>query len=128
MHHTDKDLEIDIEPPSKAEIVLAIKSLRNGKAPGQDGLNAELLKTDPEFASQILQPLLRNIWVKKEIPDDLLEGVIIKIPKKGNLRDCNNWHEITLLSIRSKIKTKIIVRRLTEAVDEKLDERTGRFP
>ena len=42
------------------------------------------------------------------------------------MRDCNNWHRITLLSIPSKIMAKNIVQRLTEAVDEKLrNEQAG---
>ena len=39
----------------------AIRSLKNRKAPGQDILSAELFKTDPEFAAQVLQPLFAAI-------------------------------------------------------------------
>ena len=63
------------------------KSLKNGKAPCQDKLNAELFKADPDLTSKILQPLFKTTWEKKGIPDDWLEGIIIKIPKKDNLRD-----------------------------------------
>ena len=34
----------------------------------------------------------------------------MRIPKKGALRDCNNWRGITLLSVPSKILAKRIVR------------------
>jgi len=43
------------------------------------------------------------------IPEDCEEGLIIKIPKKGDLSNCNNWREVTLLSIPSKILTNIIL-------------------
>lgn len=126
IQHAENDLDISIEPPTKEEIVSAIKSQKNGKAPGQDNLNAELFKADPDLASKILQPLFKTIWEGKEIPDDWSEGIIIKIPKKGNLRDCNKWRGITLLSIPSKIMAKIIEQRLTEAVDKKLrNEQAG---
>ena len=36
------------------------------------------------------------------------KGVIIPIPKKGTLSDCNNWRGITLLSLPSKIFCKLI--------------------
>ena len=44
------------------------------------------------------------------MPVDWTMGVIIRIPKKGALSDCNNWRSITLLSVPSKILTKIIIK------------------
>lgn len=113
------DLDINIEPPQIPEIVSAIQSLKNGKAPGYDHLNAELLKTDPLLTATILQPIFHDIWERKTIPDEWNHGVIIKIPKKGNLNDCNNWRGITLISIPSKIMAKIIIRGISIAVDVK---------
>ena len=50
----------------------------------------------------------------------------MKIPKKGALRNCNNWRGITLLSVPSKILAKLIIRRISEAVDQQLrKEQTG---
>ena len=40
--------------------------------------------------------------------------------KKGSLGDCNNWRGITLLSVPSKILCKIIVRRMTYAIEDAL--------
>jgi len=64
----------------------AIRSLKSG----QHSLNAELFKAEPEFAAQILQPLFAAIWEEKQLPDDWTEGVIVRIPKKGVLSNCNN--------------------------------------
>ena len=50
-----RDLEIDINLPNRQEIITAIKLLKNGKSPGQDNLNAELFKADPELTAEILQ-------------------------------------------------------------------------
>lgn len=81
----------------------------SGKVPGQDKLNAELFKTD------------------QEIPDDWSEGVIIRITMKGNLRDCNNWQGIILLSISSKILAKIIIQHISDVVDQKLRNKQAGF-
>ena len=126
-----KDLDVNTAPPEKEEIVAAIRSLKNGKVPGQDSLNAELFKADPELAAQVLQPLFTAIWDEKQLPEDWTEGVIVKIPKKGALSNCNNWRGITLLSVPSKILAKIIIKRISEAVDQQLRKehagfRTGR--
>ena len=44
----------------------------------------------------------------------------MKIPKKGALKNCNNWRGIILLSVPSKILAKLIIRRISEAVDQRL--------
>ena len=51
------------------------------------------------------------------MPADWTKEVIIRIPKKGALSDCKNWRGITLLSVPSKILTKIIIKRISDAVD-----------
>lgn len=49
-----------------------------------------------------------------------------KTPKKGTLGDCNSLREITQMSVLSKIKAEIIIRRMTGAVDDVLRmERLG---
>lgn len=47
-------------------------------------------------------------------------GHLVKLPKKGDLTLCNNWRGIMLLSVPSKIMTRIILDRLKSAIDEKL--------
>jgi hypothetical protein len=84
-------------------------------------LNAELFKEDPALAAEILQPLFTSIWEGKIIPDDWTKAIIIKLAKRGTLSDCNNWRGITLLSISSKIMAKIIIQRITDAIDKQLE-------
>ncbi len=83
-------------------------------------MNAELFKIDPETAAGILEPLFRIIWTEACVPEDWTKGVIIKITKKSTLSDCNNWRSITLLSIPSKILSKVIISRISTAVDTTL--------
>ena len=87
----------------------AIKSPEIEKSSGQDNLGAEVFKADPQLAADLLQPLLRDIWEEKKLPEDRTEGVIVKIPKKGALNNCNKSRGITLLSVPSKILAKIII-------------------
>ena len=50
------NLDIKTVDREKEEISKTIKSLKNGKAPGHDNLNAQLFKAGPELAATILQP------------------------------------------------------------------------
>jgi len=107
--------------------VEAIRDLKNSKEPGQDQLNAELFKCHPELAAEILHPLFAKVWNRQGIPGDWNKGVIIPIFKKGTLSDCNNWWGITLLSLPSKIFFKVIVKRLSLAVNEVLQQEQASF-
>ena len=109
------------------EVVAAIRTLKNGKSPGPDNLDAELFKADPELAATIIQPLFTAIWEGEKVPDDWTKGEIVKIPNKGALDYCNNWRGITLLSVPSKILAKIIIRRLTDAIDGLLRKEQAGF-
>ena len=72
---------------------------------------------EPEFAAQVLQPLFSAIWEEK-LPDDWTEGVIATIPKKGALSNCNKRTGVTVLSVFTKILAKLIIRCISEAVDQ----------
>ena len=51
----------------------------------------------------------------------------MKIPRKGDLKDCNNWRGITLLSVPGKIFCSIHLIRIRPAVDHVLREEQAGF-
>ena len=111
---------------TQEKIRAAINSLENEKSPGQDNLGAEVFKADPQLAADLLHLLLRDCWEKNKLPEDRREGLIVKILKKGALKNCNKSRGIPLLSVPSKILAKIIVQPISETVDQHLRrERTG---
>ena len=71
--------------PTREEIRRAIKQLKNGKVTGTDRIPAEALKVDPEMLAEMLYVLFDKIWEEEEIPLEWKEGLLIKIPKKGDL-------------------------------------------
>ena len=124
----------EINPPinintgaiTKAEIMKAIKSLKNGKASGIDNIPPEALKAGDDTIINWLHKLLNKMWTNEEIPDDWRRGLMIKLPKKGDTTSCQNWRGITLLSIPSKVLASIILSRMKTAVDKQLrDEQAG---
>ena len=54
-------------------------------------------------------------------------GLIVKLPKQGDLSNCNNWRGITLLSLTSKMFIKIILKRLTKALEQHIREEQAGF-
>lgn len=102
------------------EIKTAIKHLKLNKASGPDNLPAEFFRTYPNTIANILEPLLKTVWESGRIPNDWKHGLIIKLPKKGDLTECSNWRGITLLNIIGKILATIIHNRLKEELEPKM--------
>ena len=120
-------LDIKTDPPTLNEVKIAIKAMKSGKAGGLDGVTADMLKAEDVMTPIVLRDILERIWNGEETPESWTTGLIVKIPKKGDLSDCNNWRGITLLSITSKILSRIIHRRLSEALDTSLRQEQAGF-
>uniref|UniRef100_A0A8D9EGU9 Craniofacial development protein 2 n=1 Tax=Cacopsylla melanoneura TaxID=428564 RepID=A0A8D9EGU9_9HEMI len=114
------DARISCDPPTKSEICKAVKEMKNGKSPGIDHIPAEVLKCNPDTTSDILFELFKQIWETEEFPEDWKKGLLIKLPKKGDLSQCQNWRGITLLSIPSKVLMRVILNRIKTVIDTKL--------
>ena len=56
-----------------------------------NNIPAEVFKVDPYLSADVLLPLFQEIWQKEKLPKEWKEGIIIKIPKKGDLSQCKNW-------------------------------------
>ena len=103
-----------------------IKAMKNGKAAGADNIPAEVLKVDPYILADILLPLFQDIWQTKTFPKEWKEGIIVKVPKKGDLSQCRNWRGVTLLAVISKIFNKVVLERIKNSLEMGLrKERVG---
>ena len=100
--------------------ISTLRIIINGKAAGPDGIPPEALKATPTKSAEMLQPLLQKIWEEEKVPDAWKIGYLVKLPKKGDLSQCGNWRGIMLLSIASKVLTRVILERMKEALDKEL--------
>lgn len=123
----EEDNRISIAPPSRGEIIKAVKELKNGKSPGIDNIPPEVLKANPEATADILHRLLKQIWEEEAVPTEWKRGLLVKIPKKGDLTVCNNWRGITLLSVPSKVLTRIVLNRIKGVIESKLRREQAGF-
>lgn len=105
-------------PIALNEVKNTIHKLKIDYAPGEDGVCPEMLKVEGKETPYILQRILQDIRIKEDIPYDWKKGVIIKLHKKGDLRDCSNWRGIALLFLTSKVFSRIILERFTTAVED----------
>ena len=116
-----KDLEnVNLEPPTREEVRRNLKRMQNDKAPGIDGITAEMWKADIELSVTELHNLLLKIWDSEIVPSDWKKSLISIIAKKGNLTICNNSRGVSLLPTASKLLGGILIDRLVTAADEKL--------
>ncbi|VDP77822.1 unnamed protein product, partial [Schistosoma curassoni] len=63
--HTD--LPTDVSPPTRKEIRMAVRQIKNGKAAGPDNIPAEALKSDIEVTTNMLYLLFKRIWEEKQV-------------------------------------------------------------
>lgn len=83
----DEIEETDTSEPSRAEVRKAIGHLKNGKAPGIDIIQADLLKTDIDYTTTKVKEIIDIVWRDEKTPRKWRKGLIVKLPKKGNLKD-----------------------------------------
>ena len=109
-----ESLTINTSPITVEEVRVAIRKLKNNRSPGKDLITGEILKAIGETSVQKLTVILNSVWESEVVPRDWKRGIIVKIPKKGNLIDCSNWRGITLLSAPGKILSSKIYNIIME--------------
>ena len=77
-----------------AEVENAIKSTKIGKAAEHDNVVAELLKTDLKERTNDLTKLFNKEKEEGIAPRSWNKIVIVKLPKKGDLRERTHWRGI----------------------------------
>ena len=92
------------------------------KASGGDGIPAELFQMLKDDTVKVLHSLCQQIWKTQQWPQDWKRSVFIPIPKKGNAKECSNYHKIRLISHTSKVMLKILQARLQQYVNCELPD------
>ena len=101
-----------LEPDMECEVKWALGSIAMNTASGGDGIPVELFKILKDDAVKVLPSICQQIWKTQQWPQDWKRSVFILIPKKGNAKECSNYHTIALISHASKVMLKILQARL----------------
>ena len=70
----------------------------------------------------MLHSICQQIWKTQQWPQAWKRSVFIPILKKGNAKECSNYHTMALISHTSKVMLKILQTRLQQYVNCKLPD------
>ena len=70
----------------------------------------------------MLHSICQEMWNTQQWPQEWKRSVIISIPKKGNAKECSDYHTIALISHASKVILKILQARLQQYVNHELPD------
>ena len=100
------------KPISVDEIIGAIKSLKDDKAPGPDGFSVEFYKANISWISKDLLDIYNEAIIVGSLGSEINKGIIKLLPKDGDKTLIKNWRPITLLNVSYKILAKVLALRL----------------
>ncbi|VDO58780.1 unnamed protein product [Schistosoma margrebowiei] len=116
------DLPINVGPPTIEEISMVIRQIKSGKAAGTDNIPTEALKADIAATARILHILFNKIWDEEQVPKDW-KRLLIKIPKKDNLSNCDDHYSFNT----EKDFNRVLLNRIGDSVDLQLRDRQAGF-
>ena len=121
LHDPDNhdDVITNLEPDMlETEVKWASESITMNKASGGDGIPVELFQILKDDGVKVLHSICQQIWKTQQWPQDWKRSVFIPIPKKGNAKECSNYHTIALMSHTSQVMLKILQARPQQTVRE----------
>ena len=70
----------------------------------------------------MLHSICQQIWETQQWPQDWKRSAFIPIPKKGNAKECSNYHTIALILHASKVMLKILQARLQQYMSREIPD------
>ena len=98
----------------EGKVKWALGSITMNKASGGDGIPDELFQILKDDAVKALHSICQQMWKIQQWPQEWKRSVFIPIPKKGNAKECSNYHTIALISHDGKVMLKILQARLQQ--------------
>ena len=92
------------------------------KARVGDGISVQLSQILKDDAMKVLHSICQQIRKTQQWPQNWKRSVFIQIPKKGNAKECSNYHTIAFISHARKVTLKILPARLQQYVNCELPD------
>ena len=104
----------------KSEVKWALGSITTNKVSRGDGIPAELFQILTDDAVKLLHSTYQQIWKTQQWPWVWKRTVFVLIPKKGNAKECSNYHTIAFISHASKVMVKMLQARFQQYMNQEL--------
>ena len=101
--------------------------MKKWKSAGFDNIPAELIQAGGEDVITALMTICNKIWQTGKWPAPWNLSLVITLPKKGNLQQCQDYRAISLISHSSKVLLKIILNRLKPQAEKVIAEEQAGF-
>ena len=115
--------KIHLKPDSlECKVKWALGNIVTDKASGGNGIPAELFQILKDDTLKVLHSIWPQIWKTQQWLQDSKRSAFIPIPKKGNGKECSNYHTTALISHASKLMLKILQARLQQYMNQELPD------
>ena len=101
--------------------------MKKGKSAGVNSIPADMVQAGGEDVIIALTTICNKIWQTGEWPTPWTQSLVITLPNKGNLKQCQNYRTISLISHPSKVMLKIILNRLKPQAEKIIAEEQAGF-
>ena len=113
---------------TRAEVERALKETKAGKAPGVDGVRAEMLKEGGATVLEWLVRMFNVCFISSMVPVDWMCACIVPLYKgKGDVCECGNSRGISLLSVVGKVYGRVLINRIRDKTEDVIAEVQGGF-
>ena len=87
----------------ECKVSRALGSITTNKVSGGDGIPVEFFQILKDDAVKVLHSIYQQIGKTQQWPQDWKRSVFIAIPKRGNAKECSDYHTFALISHASKV-------------------------
>lgn len=117
------------DPPTLEEMRKALRAAKKDKATGDSKTPVEFwqILAEDESTEHLFHEICVRVWETGECEEEWLSNRLKLLPKKGDLKNLDNWRGIMLIESPSKILSSIIANRIQEQIlePEGLEEQNG---
>ena len=108
---------------SETELLKALKSMKNDKSPGNDGITKEFYEFFWDDIKNSLSESIKKSFTSGELSTSQKQAVSKLIKKKDSDNQLiKNWHTISLSNIDPKSISKVIANRLKKILNNLISE------